>query len=232
MDNKVEYSFTPGEWSKYNHCRKWTNGSYPVMVRDKYGQTSETLVEIVNAQAEEEIKNFPSLSYLYGSVSEEASQEVKWTIGPVYIHCPGFYTEGWHTFYSVNNGATWQQAASGQENFEILESGNVLFCYSKNNKMGKYSAATILLDNTPPTNINFVPTLQDNGYLDTVVTAINPENQMEYSITYDNGVSWTNKQISNTFVWKLEKGTHAVNVRVYNAAGGFSEGVSLDVVIV
>ena len=48
-DVELEYSYSGGQyWSKYPHCRVFENGSYEVIVRDNFGQTSTAYLEVTN----------------------------------------------------------------------------------------------------------------------------------------------------------------------------------------
>ena len=46
-DVELEYSYSGGQyWSKYPNCRVFENGSYEVIVRDNFGQTSTAYLDL------------------------------------------------------------------------------------------------------------------------------------------------------------------------------------------
>ena len=86
------------------------------------------------------------------------------------------------------------------------------------------------IDKSLPSNINILPTVKVTRDIVVEVSAINNDSPMRYSITYDNGQTWSPPQIGRFFAHgPADVGTYTINARVYNGAGNYKEGVPVEV---
>lgn len=220
---KLEYSFSDGKyWSKYAHCRVWENGTYNVIVRDNYGQTASRQIEVLNNH--HKILNPPTItsSYIDG---EWSSTDVTYTVKA---------ENSAYDIYKVINGSA-QKVGTGTY-IETLNSTKTDIEYYCMDQYGNKSTSTTfncLIDKSAPTNISYAPTINMAQRIYTVMIAIDNESPMKYSISYDNGSTWSTPQYGRIF--ESEKntpaGTYIIKGRVYNAAGLYIEGSAVTVTI-
>lgn len=225
-DVYLEYSFSDGKyWSKYNHCRVWDNGTYGIIIRDNYGQTSMTKIEVTNNINIELDPPYIETDYVGGTwVSTDVSYTVKTTDPDLDI-------------YKISNGNE-QFVGKGQYSDVITSAGyDTVVQYLCKDKYGNKSTPitfTCLIDKTAPTNISYIPTVSIANEIYTTITAINDDSPMRYSISYDDGQTWSKPQIGTNFglVNNPPKGEYLIKGRAYNAAGLFIEGPTVSVTIV
>lgn len=232
-DMTLEYSWSDGQyWSQYNHCRVWKNGTYKLKVRDKYGQTSTTAYEVVNNHK----AIIPS-----PTVKGENVQEYGWTTTNPIIQ---FYDpSGAETYYidvKFTPEENWNLATSkGNRGIGVSRASGIKTLMGRcRDDYGNVSLPITFVcgvDDSAPTNINFVPTLSIANEIHTTVSAIeNVALPLKYSITYDGGQTWSTPQIGRNFglVNNPPKGTYTINCRAYNAAGLYVEGSPVQVTII
>lgn len=220
MDEYLEYSYSNGKyWSKYNHCRVWENDTYYLLVRDKYGNTTPvTLTEITNNKKRElPLPNLDTGDYVEGT----------WTGSDVSLLATTD-VEGATIYYSINGGTTWQEVSS-----PILCDKTSSFMFQMKDiygNVGKYLTFNVNIDKSLPSNINILPTVKVTKDIVVEVSAINNDSPMRYSITYDNGQTWSPPQIGRFFAYgSADVGTYTINARVYNGSGNYKEGVPVEV---
>lgn len=227
MDGELIYSYSNGAyWSKYNHCRVWTDDTYDLVVKDKYGQTTTTQIEITNNQ-----KAILGIPVIYTNGYTEGT----WSPTDVSVNVsPGL--NGTKVVYHLS---TW----SNPDQWNTV-SGNVTFTSGTGDTYAIFKTQDVygneslpltfvpLIDKTAPTNINFVPRVSISNEIYTTVTAVNAESPMRYSISYDGGTTWSSPQISNNFGYmNPPKGNYTVNCRAYNSSGLYVQGSPIAVQI-
>lgn len=230
-DIELEYSYSGGQyWSKYPHCRVFENGTYEIVVRDKYGQTSTTQVEVNNNK--KTILTPPNV--LLGN-SKGNYVEYTWSNEPITITMSALST--YYIDYKLESDTNWT-LSNQKKGFAITIAKN-----GRNNLLVRtrddYGNTSIILtypiwiDSTGPTNINFVPEVTYANEIITEVTAIEDTSlPLRYSITYDNGKTWSEPQLGRRFgLIDPMKGTYQINCRAYNAAGLYVEGIAVERVI-
>lgn len=223
----LEYSYSNGQyWSKYDHCRVWNNGTYDIIVKDKYGQTTITQVEITNNhKVDIEPPVINSGDYIEGTWS---NKNITLTVMP---NNANYFIDRKIT------STTWSQATvPGVQVFNFnSQTGQFHAIFRCRDEYGNVSPSVSFLmkiDKTAPTNINFVPTVTVAKEILTNVSAIDSESPIKYSITYDNGVTWSEQQIGNRFGLPYsQSGSYMVNCRAYNATGAYVEGTPINVTI-
>lgn len=230
-DIELEYSYSGGKyWSKYPHCRVFENGTYDVVVRDNYGQTTTTQVEVENNK--KTILTPPSVLL---SNSDGSYQEYTWSSTAVTAQMTA--STSYYIDYMLEGDANWTlgERKSGFL-INIAKNGmNNLLVRTRDD----YGNTSIILtypvwiDTSAPTNLNFVPEVTYANEIETTVSAIESTSlPMRYSITYDNGKTWSEPQLGRNFgLINPAKGTYQVNCRAYNAAGLYVEGIAVERVI-
>lgn len=221
-DGILEYSYSGGTyWSKYNHCRVWENDTYEVIVRDQYGQTAISMVDITNIQ----IRNLAMPQVNAGDYVEGT-----WSDSNVTLTVTTTDTDV-DIYYSLNDGQSW--SLLNGSTYECTSSQGLLF--QTRDAVGNKSrslAYAVKIDKTAPTNLNFVPVVYIGRIINTEVSALDPESSVTYSISYDGGTNWSNPQPGKYFEYfNAPSGTYAVNCRAYNSAGLYTEGTPVSVTI-
>lgn len=232
MDGELEYSWSGGQyWSQYNHCRVWENGTYELMIKDKYGQTSTTNYEVLNNH-----KTFvPSPTVKGNNV-----QEGQWIATNPMIQFSD--PSGTSTYYiDVKFSPTEEWSLGTAKGGRGIGTNGVAGikevwgrCRDDYGNVSLPVTFTCGVDMSAPTNINFVPTLSIANEIYTTVSAIETHAlPLRYSITYDGGQTWSKPQIGRQFglVNNPPKGTYTINCRAYNAAGSYIEGSPVQVTI-
>ncbi len=226
MNEELEYSWSGGQyWSQYNHCRVWENGTYELMIRDRYGQTSTTNYEVTNNHKVN--LGIPVITTDYiENTWDSVPKNITITAG----------TNATKIKYS-NNGINWTTTNSP---YVIYTGGlvdtNTVYLKSTDGYGNESLPITFIYkrDTTAPTNINFVPTVSMANEIYTTVSAVEDKAlPLKYSITYDGGQTWSIPQIGRKFglVNNPPKGTYMVNCRAYNAEGLYVEGTPVQVTI-
>ena len=224
-----EYSWSGGTyWSKYNHCRVWENGTYSLMVKDKYGQTSTTPYEVVNNHK----ATVPS-----PSVEGINVQEGQWisTNPTVQFSNDGSY----YIDVKMSSTGNWDLATTkGNRTVDLGTNIGTREIYGRcRDDYGNVSLSVSFVcgvDTSAPTNLNFVPTVIGTNRLSVTVSAIEDfALPLKYSITYDGGQNWSTPQIGRYFGFLSDTSgiTYTINCRVYNAAGLYVEGTPVQVTI-
>lgn len=232
MDGELEYSWSGGQyWSQYNHCRVWENGTYELMVRDKYGQTSTTLYEVTNNHK----ATIPSPTIVGRNVQQE-----QWiTTNPQLQVVDPSGNNSYYMDVKFSPEEGWDRASSkGDRTFASNRVNGIKEIWARSrDDYGNVSLPvtfTCGVDTSAPTNINFVPTVSIANEIYTTVSAIEYHSlPLRYSITYDGGQTWSEPQIGRNFglVNNPPKGTYTINCRAYNAAGLYVEGSPVQVTI-
>lgn len=221
-DGILEYSYSGGTyWSKYNHCRVWENDTYEVIVRDQYGQTATSMVDITNIQ----IRNLAMPQVNAGDYVEGT-----WSDSNVTLTVTTTDTDV-DIYYSLNDGQSW--SLLNGSTYECTSSQGFLF--QTRDGVGNKSlslAYSVKIDKTEPTNLNFTPVVHIGRIINTEVSALDSESAITYSISYDGGTNWSSPQPGKYFEYfNAPSGTYAINCRAYNSAGLYTEGTPVSVTI-
>ncbi len=225
-DTELEYSYSGGKyWSKYPYCRVFENGSYEVIVRDNFGQTSTAYLEITNAN-EREIAS-PSVKGLnveeYGWITTNPSVQFIAPNSAYYIDVKFSENGEWNLATAAGSRTVSLDKTDGMKTV-------VGRCRDIYGNISLPITFVCYVDTTAPTNINFVPHITYANEIITTVTAVeNVGTPMLYSITYDNGKTWSKPQIGRNFSFdNPPKGTYQINCRAYNQAGLYVEGTMIE----
>jgi hypothetical protein len=213
------YSFSNGsKWSKYNHCKTWNNGLHTIIVKDKYDQTTTTTVEITNNH-----KNTVAIPI----IDTDTYVEGNWSSSDVLITITNLQQS---IKYSVDGGINWTTTINNS--FTASNTSNWAFKnVDQYGNESEISTITINIDSSAPTNLNFTPLIIPGGQIRTVVTAIDSDSPLKYSISYDGG-AWSTPQIGGKFGWRnIPVGAHTINCRAYNAAGLYIIGTPVSITI-
>lgn len=217
-DFKLEYSWSNGKyWSPYDHCRVWSQSNdgsseYTLKVRDQYGQ--EVMTEIVVTNAKDRILETP--------VIITNKPEGQWNTGATaYIEVTDPNKN--RTYYKGANDSSW---LSGNMGTLVDGDSSIEFYYddiygNKSPVVGVY----LMADSTKPTNLNFVPKVDSAGRILTEVSAVKKWSPLRYSISYDDGATWSEPQIGGKFCLTNTSGQneYMVNCRAYNSSQEYNE---------
>lgn len=220
-DDTLEYSYSGGTyWSKYNHCRVWENDTYEVIVRDQYGQTATTQVEVTNNTVRE-------LSAPV--IDSNGYEEGVWTSEDVVLTVTSPDSDV-SIYYSANQGTSWTLLSG---DLTLSSTQSLMFqAWDTSGNQSHTSTFRANIDKTAPTNLNFVPVVQVGVIIYTEVSAIDNDSSVTYSITYDGGETWSSPQIGQVFKYFYAPvGTYSVNCRAYNSAGLYTEGTPISITI-
>lgn len=225
-DTELEYSYSGGQyWSKYPHCRVFENGSYEVVVRDNFGQTSTAYLEVTN-NVKKEIEP-PTVQGInveeYGWITTNPSIQFTAPNSEYYIDVKFTEDEDWNLATSPGNREIGLNRVDGTKTI-------IGRCRDIYGNVSLPITFVCYVDCTAPTNINFVPEVTYANKIMTTVTAVeNIGFPMRYSITYDNGKTWSTPQIGRKFgLINPAKGTYQINCRAYNPAGLYVEGTMVE----
>lgn len=231
MNNvELEYSYSGGQyWSKYPHCKVFENGTYNVIVKDNYGQTTTAQIEVSNNK--KTVLTPPNV--LLGN-SKGMYQEYTWSPEPVSVQMSGgkYFVD-----YKLETDSEWTLGDRVQTSIvNIGHAGKNNLLVRTRDSYGNTSfefCYPIWIDTTGPTNLNFVPHITYGNEIITTVTAIEDVSlPMRYSITYDDGKTWSKPQLGEQFTLiNPPHGTYTINCRAYNGAGLYVEGIAVEVVI-
>ena len=220
-DVELEYSYSGGQyWSKYPHCRVFENGSYEIIVRDNFGQTTTAYVDINNNRVRE--VGIPTFTSDY--------VEHTWSNKSVVVKINPAASS--YVVYRLNGGSWQTNTGVIIVNIPASDGITTIEAYCQDEYGNKSLPNTFVcnIDTTAPTNINFVPEVTYANEIMTEVSAIeNTSSPLRYSITYDNGKTWSTPQIGRKFgLINPAKGTYQINCRVYNPAGLYVEGTMVE----
>lgn len=220
-DVELEYSYSGGKyWSKYPHCRVFTDDAYEIIVRDNFGQTTTAYVDINNNRVKE--VGIPTFTSDY--------VEHTWSNKSVVIKINPAASS--YVIYRLNGGSWQTNTGVITVNIPAVDGTTTIEAYCQDEYGNKSLSNTFVcnVDTTAPTNINFVPEVTYANEIMTEVSAIeNTSSPLRYSITYDNGKTWSTPQIGRKFgLINPAKGTYQINCRVYNPAGLYVEGTMVE----
>ena len=239
-DVKFEYSFSDGKyWSPYDHCRVWKNGTYDLMIRDNHGQTAKRVYEETNVVEDKEIPvkiefidfidfNNNPIEYYDGITVIGSSGKMVITILGDFNN-PTLYmkTKG-QTTWRKNGGFTNNKRTLndlGQAEYYVMDS------YGRKSKI--FTSEVVNATPYPPLP-EIIIVHKDAGVIISEVKDNRETNAIprKYSISYDNGKTWSNFQLGRYFQ-KLDpaSGTYQLKAKVLYTTGVEAESSSKIVTI-
>lgn len=228
-DVKFEYSFSDGKyWSPYDHCRVWKNGTYDLMIRDNYGQTAKRVYEETNVVEDKEIPvkiEYVDFTDCYGNPVEYYDGIELERAGDLYpsgnmkITIEGNFNDPW--LYVKDRGdRDWRKDKQFSNN--VIETFLAEREYYVMDSYGRKSKTFTLegrIKTVYPSRLEIKIVQADSGVIITEVKDNLPDDAAvlprRYSISYDNGKSWSDWQLGRYFQkLKPNSGQYLIKVKV------------------
>lgn len=228
-DVKFEYSFSDGKyWSPYDHCRVWKNGTYDLMIRDNYGQTAKRVYEETNVVEDKEIPvkiEYVDFTDCYGNPVEYYDGIELERAGDLYpsgnmkITIEGNFNDPW--LYVKDRGdRDWRKYKQFSNN--VIETFLAEREYYVMDSYGRKSKTFTLegrIKTVYPSRLEIKIVQADSGVIITEVKDNLPDDAAvlprRYSISYDNGKSWSDWQLGRYFQkLKPNSGQYLIKVKV------------------
>ena len=228
-DVKFEYSFSDGKyWSPYDHCRVWKNGTYDLMIRDNYGQTAKRVYEETNVVEDKEIPvkiEYVDFTDCYGNPVEYYDGIELERAGDLYpsgnmkITIEGNFNDPW-LYVKEKRGLDWQKYKQFSNN--VIETFLAEREYYVMDSYGRKSKTFTLegrIKTVYPSRLEIKIVQADSGIIITEVKDNLPDDAAvlprRYSISYDNGKSWSNWQLGRYFQkLKPDSGQYLIKAKV------------------
>ena len=228
-DIKFEYSFSDGKyWSPYDHCRVWKNGTYDLMIRDNYGQTAKRIYEETNVVEDKEIPvkiEYVDFFDCYGNPVEYYDGIELERAGDLYpsgnmkITIEGNFNDPW-LYIKEKRNLDWQKYKQFSNN--VIETFLAEREYYVMDSYGRKSKTFTLegrIKTVYPSRLEIKIVQADSGIIITEVKDNLPDDAAvlprRYSISYDNGKSWSNWQLGRYFQkLKPDSGQYLIKVKV------------------
>ena len=228
-DVKFEYSFSDGKyWSPYDHCRVWKNGTYDLMIRDNYGQTAKRVYEETNVVEDKEIPvkiEYADFTDCYGNPVEYYDGIELERAGDLYpsgnmkITIEGNFNDPW-LYVKEKRGLDWQKYKQFSNN--VIETFLAEREYYVMDSYGRKSKTFTLegrIKTVYPSRLEIKIVQADSGVIITEVKDNLPDDAAvlprRYSISYDNGKSWSNWQLGRYFQkLKPDSGQYLIKAKV------------------
>ena len=228
-DVKFEYSFSDGKyWSPYDHCRVWKNGTYDLMIRDNYGQTAKRVYEETNVVEDKEIPvkiEYVDFTDCYGNPVEYYDGIELERAGDLYpsgnmkITIEGNFNDPW-LYVKEKRGLDWQKYKQFSNN--VIETFLAEREYYVMDSYGRKSKTFTLegrIKTVYSSRLEIKIVQADSGVIITEVKDNLPDDAAvlprRYSISYDNGKSWSDWQLGRYFQkLKPNSGQYLIKVKV------------------
>ena len=228
-DVKFEYSFSDGKyWSPYDHCRVWKNGTYDLMIRDNYGQTAKRVYEETNVVEDKEIPvkiEYADFTDCYGNPVEYYDGIELERAGDLYpsgnmkITIEGNFNDPW-LYVKEKRGLDWQKYKQFSNN--VIETFLAEREYYVMDSYGRKSKTFTLegrIKTVYPSRLEIKIVQADSGVIITEVKDNLPDDAAvlprRYSISYDNGKSWSDWQLGRYFQkLKPNSGQYLIKAKV------------------
>lgn len=239
-DVKFEYSFSNGKyWSPYDHCRVWKNGTYDLMIRDNHGQTAKRVYEETNVVEDKEIpvkiEFIDFIDFNNNPIEYYDGITVVGSSGKMVITILGNFNNP--TLYMKTKGqTTWQKNGGFTNNKRTLNDPGQAEYYVMDSYGRKSKTFTSeVVSATPYSPLPEVIIVHaDTGVIISTVKDNRETNAIprKYSISYDNGKTWSNFQLGRHFQ-KLDpaSGTYQLKAKVLYTTGVEAESSSKIVTI-
>ena len=228
-DVKFEYSFSDGKyWSPYDHCRVWKNGTYDLMIRDNYGQTAKRVYEETNVVEDKEIPvkiEYVDFTDCYGNPVEyydgielERAGDLR-PSGNMKITIEGNFNDPW-LYIKEKGDRDWQKYKQFSNN--VIETFLAEREYYVMDSYGRKSKTFTLegrIKTVYPSMLEIKIVQANSGVIITEVKDNLPDDAAvlprRYSISYDNGKSWSNWQLGRYFQkLKPDSGQYLIKAKV------------------
>lgn len=228
-DVKFEYSFSDGKyWSPYDHCRVWKNGTYDLMIRDNYGQTAKRVYEETSVVEDKEIPvkiEYVDFTDCYGNPVEYYDGIELERAGDLYpsgnmkITIEGDFNDPW-LYIKEERDPDWRKYKQFSNN--VIETFLAKREYYVMDSYGRKSKTFTLegrIKTVYPSMLEIKIVQADSGVIITEVKDNLPDDAAvlprRYSISYDNGKSWSNWQLGRYFQkLKPESGQYFIKAKV------------------
>ena len=228
-DVKFEYSFSDGKyWSPYDHCRVWKNGTYDLMIRDNYGQTAKKVYEEMSVVEDKEIPvkiEYVDFFDCYGNPVEYYDGIELERAGDLYpsgnmkITIKGDFNDPW-LYIKEKRDLDWRKDKQFSNN--VVETFLAEREYYVMDSYGRKSKTFTLegrIKTVYPSRLEIKIVHADSGVIITEVKDNLPDEAAvlprRYSISYDNGKSWSNWQLGRYFQkLKPDSGQYLIKAKV------------------
>lgn len=228
-DVKFEYSFSDGKyWSSYDHCRVWKNGTYDLMIRDNYGQTAKKVYEEMSVVEDKEIPvkiEYVDFFDCYGNPVEyydgielERAGDMR-PSGKMKITIEGDFNDPWLYIKEEGNSDWWKYEQFSNNVIETFLAKREYYIMDSYGRKSKTFTLEGRIKTVYPSRLEIKIVQADSGVIITEVKDNLPDDAAvlprRYSISYDNGKSWSNWQLGRYFQkLKPDSGQYLIKAKV------------------
>ena len=228
-DVKFEYSFSDGKyWSSYDHCRVWKNGTYDLMIRDNYGQTAKKVYEEMSVVEDKEIPvkiEYVDFFDCYGNPVEyydgielERAGDMR-PSGKMKITIEGDFNDPWLYIKEEGNSDWWKYEQFSNNVIETFLAKREYYVMDSYGRKSKTFTLEGRIKTVYPSRLEIKIVQADSGVIITEVKDNLPDDAAvlprRYSISYDNGKSWSNWQLGRYFQkLKPDSGQYLIKAKV------------------
>ena len=228
-DVKFEYSFSDGKyWSPYDHCRVWKNGTYDLMIRDNYGQTAKRVYEETNVVEDKEIPvkiEYVDFTDCYGNPVEYYDGIELERAGDLYpsgnmkITIEGNFNDPWLYVKDRDARDWWKYEQFSNNVIETFLAEREYYVMDSYGRKSKTFTLEGRIKTVYPSRLEIKIVQADSGVIITEVKDNLPDDAAvlprRYSISYDNGKSWSNWQLGRYFQkLKPDSGQYLIKAKV------------------
>ena len=228
-DVKFEYSFSDGKyWSPYDHCRVWKNGTYDLMIRDNYGQTAKRVYEETNVVEDKEIPvkiEYVDFTDCYGNPVEYYDGIELERAGDLYpsgnmkITIEGDFNDPWLYIKEEGNSDWWKYEQFSNNVIETFLAKREYYIMDSYGRKSKTFTLEGRIKTVYPSRLEIKIVQADSGVIITEVKDNLPDDAAvlprRYSISYNNGKSWSNWQLGRYFQkLKPDSGQYLIKAKV------------------
>ena len=228
-DVKFEYSFSDGKyWSSYDHCRVWKNGTYDLMIRDNYGQTAKKVYEEMSVVEDKEIPvkiEYVDFFDCYGNPVEyydgielERAGDMR-PSGKMKITIEGDFNDPWLYIKEEGNSDWWKYEQFSNNVIETFLAKREYYIMDSYGRKSKTFTLEGRIKTVYPSRLEIKIVQADSGVIITEVKDNLPDDAAvlprRYSISYNNGKSWSNWQLGRYFQkLKPDSGQYLIKAKV------------------
>lgn len=228
-DVKFEYSFSDGKyWSSYDHCRVWKNGTYDLMIRDNYGQTAKKVYEEMSVVEDKEIPvkiEYVDFFDCYGNPVEyydgielERAGDMR-PSGKMKITIEGDFNDPWLYIKEEGDSDWWKYEQFSNNVIETFLAKREYYVMDSYGRKSKTFTLEGRIKTVYPSRLEIKIVQADSGVIITEVKDNLPDDAAvlprRYSISYDNGKSWSNWQLGRYFQkLKPDSGQYLIKAKV------------------
>ena len=228
-DVKFEYSFSDGKyWSPYDHCRVWKNGTYDLMIRDNYGQTAKKVYEEMSVVEDKEIPvkiEYVDFTDCYGNPVEYYDGIELERAGDLYpsgnmkITIEGNFNDPWLYVKDRGDRDWWKYEQFSNNVIETFLAEREYYVMDSYGRKSKTFTLEGRIKTVYPSRLEIKIVQADSGVIITEVKDNLPDDAAvlprRYSISYDNGKSWSDWQLGRYFQkLKPDSGQYLIKAKV------------------